>query len=116
MVRWMLLALAFFTCLASTEGRLIPDWPYEKLVRDADLVVLAVPEASTDSDETPAKEGWRSFCANVNTTLRVLAPLKGKAVGKLTLSHYRLKGNGPPNGPCLVRFLIPAHAEAEHGG
>lgn len=93
-------------------ARPVADWPYKNLVREADLVVLAAPESSADSEDPPAKEGWEANCVGVNTTLRVLAPLKGEVQGKLTLFHYRLKPDlAYVNGPFLTTFRVPARAE-----
>lgn len=109
----LIVALAW---IAAADARPVGHWPYENLVREADLVVLAAAESSADSDDPPAKEGWEANCVGVNTTFRVLAPLKGDIQGKLTLFHYRLKPGVPvPNGPILASFRI-AKADARDGG
>jgi hypothetical protein len=116
MFRCTLVAIGTFTLLASAEARPVGDWPYQNLVREADVVVLAAAERSADSDDPPAKDGWESHCVGVNTTFRVLAPMKGDVPAKLTLFHFRLKPGIPvPNGPCLASFHT-AKADADHGG
>ncbi len=83
-------------------GRFIEAWPYEKLMQQANVVVIGTAVSSVDSDEK-SKEGF----LGVNTTFDVKGMLKGKVDGKqIKLLHYRIEGGNLqlPNGPLLVTF------------
>lgn len=83
-------------------GRAIEDWPYEKLLLQADLVVIGKAVSSVESGEK-SNEGF----LGVNTTFDVKGVLKGQVDGKqIKLLHYRIKGGNMqlPNGPLLVTF------------
>jgi hypothetical protein len=104
--------------LAATAGsasaRLIPNWPYDKLTREADVVVVATPVASADTNETPLDEPFRAALTGVETKFAVRAVLKGKLDGDtLKLLHFRLKGMMPPNGPMLVTFPTAKEAKGQ---
>jgi hypothetical protein len=106
LVRRSILAL---TCLLTWAGaasaRLIPAWPYEKLLATADVVVMARAISSTDAGQGAPAAPWPGLVA-VETSFEVQAVLKGSLKGnKLTLLHYRFPGKGmPPNAPMLVSF------------
>ncbi len=102
---------AFAECLlllAPVVGgaRGLENWPYEKLFKEAELVVIAEATASSDSGEVVKLGGWSVDFTGVNTTFKVKHTLKGKAAGDtLRVLHFRLKeGVLVQNGPLLVRF------------
>ncbi len=100
MYRFAILAVVAFPVVAG--GRVLEDWPYEKLLRQADVVVIGKAVSSVDSGEK-SKEGF----LGVNTTFDVKGVFKGKVDGKqVKLLHYRIKGGNMqrPNGPLLVTF------------
>jgi hypothetical protein len=100
-----LLALAL---AAAAEARPIGSWPYDELVKHADVVVLTRLISSSDSGDTTALGNWTDIkFVGVNTKFTVAAVLKGEGVGKeLTLLHYRQPAGSQPiiNGPMLAAF------------
>jgi hypothetical protein len=105
-MRLLILALASLATWASTaEARVVPAWPYDKLLADADLVVIGRAVSSADTGETLPDNSWGKLLG-VETSFQPQAVLKGKLAGnKLTVLHYRLEGKlMPPNGPMLVSF------------
>ena len=101
-----LISLAIGANIAS--ARLIPHWPYDKLAREADLIVIAKAEASVDTSDILTNEPFKTELVGMETKLTVRAVLKGKFEGDaLRLLHFRLKGLMPSNGPMLVTFQTP---------
>jgi hypothetical protein len=110
-------------------------WTYEALTTKSDLVVIAVPVESKDTDERVDLPGIRLVrpenkekampAIGVDTQFEVLVVMKGrKRIGQLTLHHYRLArserlpGAAGPNqiiqvsvgsGPDLVSFDAKQH-------
>src|SRR5437016_2731341 len=99
------------------EARLIDRWPYDRLLRESDLVVLARAVASADAGETWTGNPWKAEFIGVNTTFEVLAVLKGTSkAGPLTVLHYRLDEDIPHDSPWLVSFrLKPVLVKAAGG-
>jgi hypothetical protein len=106
MWRWTLAVVLLAAGVGPAAARLLPAWPYEKLLREADLVVLARPVSSADSGEVARPAGWKVEFLGVNTRFDLRAVLKGKLEGtQLTVFHHRLKdGVTLRNGPLLVSF------------
>jgi hypothetical protein len=99
--------------LASTSfGRPVAYWPYDKLTKEADLIVIATP---SKTEETGEKMDLPGISRNnkpvpgvgINTTFAVIAVLKGKQdLEEFVLFHLR---EAEPqvisvNGPGLVSF------------
>jgi hypothetical protein len=103
--------LASGTFITATCARQIEDWPFAKLMKKADLVVIANMVSETDAGQRVTDKPSKDYLVGVLTTFEVKAVLKGKNKGKnLTLFHYRYdwkkveaKG-GIGNGPMLVSF------------
>jgi hypothetical protein len=93
-----------------TEGtaRRLEDWPYDRLFKEADLVVIAEAVAVAAADETTTDNLWKEKFIAVVTTFEIRAQLKGKLEGeKLEVLHFRLpKDLLIENGPCLVSFRL----------
>jgi hypothetical protein len=89
-------------------ARLIESWPYEKLLRESDLVVIAEAVSTTDSGETTSENIWKAKFVGVITEFKVHSQLKGKLEGtKLQVAHFRLEqGVRIQNGPLLVSFRM----------
>jgi len=105
---------AILIFLGSTlRARQIEDWPYDKLFKHADLVIIAKPlavrEAGKDDHAIPPK-GHDEILTGVVTTFEVLHVIKGEyKANKMDLVHFRLKkGVQIGNGPCLVNFPTKA--------
>jgi hypothetical protein len=88
-------------------GRLLENWPYDRLFKEADLVVIAVAEDTKDTKDRFTAEGWKLELVGQETTFIVRSTLKGKMAReqKLKVLHFRLqKGQLVSNGPLLVIF------------
>jgi hypothetical protein len=102
----LLVALTTLACLSPAHARLIESWPFDRLLKEADVVVLAKAVSSKDSGEVFKDRAWTVDFAGVDTAFQVEAVLKGEVRGgRLTLLHYRLPaGRTVVNGPLLVTF------------
>jgi hypothetical protein len=108
--------LAFVLFVASaTFARPIADWPYEKLFKEADLVVIATAKGTRATEDT-LDGPYKEHLLGQVTTLTVRSVLKGDAKpGTVEVLHFVEKGEMRlPNGPMLVVFrTTPAHVEAK---
>jgi hypothetical protein len=101
-------ALVVFHC-GHLSARQIQEWPYDKLFKRADLVIIAkavaVRDARKEDRATPPK-GSADILTGVVTTFEVLQVVKGEyKPNKIHLVHFRLKkGVEILNGPSLVKF------------
>src|SRR5262245_9067241 len=101
-------------CLALMGGaipaRQIADWPYDKLFKHADLVVIVLPVSVRDAaekDKAVPPRGMEDYLVGVVTSFKVLHVVKGDyKEKKLDLVHFKLnkKGMMIGNGPSLVSF------------
>ena len=103
-------------CLSLTaSARRIEDWPYERLFKEADLVVIADTERTAETKDR-LKTDWKVEFLGLDTTFMVRSTLKGKAqADTITLLHYR-SPEGPriENGPLLVSIRTePSFAKGE---
>ena len=106
-----LAVLAGWLVLPATpaSARLLPDWPYEKLVKEADLVVVAVAKSTEDTADEPADPDVKQnrWFIGQTSTLSVRATLKGKAAEEIKVMHFRLNKavvEDIVGGPTLVEF------------
>lgn len=88
-------------------ARQIEDWPYARLLEEADLVVIGravSSDESTDEWEAPFFEASR-FQA-FETTFEVFSTLKGKAPESIKLLHFKYREAAPTfnDGPGLISF------------
>jgi hypothetical protein len=93
--------------IAPASARRIEDWPYERLFKEADLVVIARAEGTADTRDVFKAGGWETDFIGQETTLTVQATLKGDAKRdtRIRVLHYRLpRGVSVVNGPLLVSF------------
>ena len=108
MRRWMLVLALLPGWISAAAARPIGAIPYDKMLRDADLVVVATAVKSDDTKDMPATD-WKLPWIGIDTTLTIQAVFKGERPEKLVVLHYRVKdGVGVPNGPLLVTFRPPA--------
>jgi hypothetical protein len=98
--------LAVLLAPAATSGaRLNPSWPYKKLLKEADLVVIAEATATADTKDRFRERGVKVEYIGVETTFDVKLALKGKAPDELKVLHFRRpKGVGVANGHRAVTF------------
>lgn len=97
-----LLILSFGTAW----GRLIESWPYDKLFKNAELVIIAKAVSVRDANNADKANPPRDYLVGVVTTLEVEHVVKGEYKDqRLELVHFRLKeGSRIMNGPLLVEF------------
>jgi hypothetical protein len=97
-------ALGVLTPMLS--ARIIAKWPYDRLFKEADLVVIASATSSEDCDDKTSDNPWKKEFVGLNTSFSVKTVLKGKCDGdKLTVLHFKLKDDVKiVNGPLLVSF------------
>jgi len=105
--------LLFFACTfllvstGSASARVVRHWSYQELLDKSDLVVIATPLATTDTEERIDLPGLAAQrVVGVETEFAVFVVLKGdKSLKKFSLHHYRADGMMMvPNGPSLVSF------------
>jgi hypothetical protein len=121
MVRLFLLvaAVALGLCLVASDSsaRLLEPWPYDKLMKKSDLVVIATAVKAEDTADKYLGHSWAYEFAGLDTTFEVLHALKGKVNGKqIKVLHFKWgelkKGIDPKSvdalliedGPLLVAF------------
>lgn len=103
-------AAPFALCLiaglaTAVTGRLIENWPYDRLFREADVVVIAVAEKTAETQDRFDPKIWTTQFIGQSTTFVVASTLKGKAEKKLEVLHYKVPPNALlENGPLLVTF------------
>jgi hypothetical protein len=95
---WLIPPVAF--------ARRIESWPYERLFKEADLVVIAQATATESSQDKTTDNPWKAEFLGLNNTFQVKAVLKGKpAEGTINVLHFRLKdGLRLEDGPLFVTF------------
>lgn len=118
--RLVLLLVGLVLVAPAARARQIEDWSYERLFKEADVVVLAKPESVAEVDVKPKDARMqRDFLGRV-TTFSVVSPVKGdvnngKAIDVL---HFRMReGIMSQDGPLLIRFRTkPVRIEGKSGG
>jgi hypothetical protein len=92
--------------VAPALGRKLENWPYERLFKNADLVVIAIAEGTADTKDRFKPELWKVEFIGQETTFSVRTILKGKVKGdKINVLHYRLPEDAlVKDGPLLVSF------------
>jgi hypothetical protein len=101
-----LLALGIVAPMLS--ARAIENWPYDRLFKEADLVVIARATSSESCDDKTTHNIWKAECLGVNTAFSVKTVLKGKCdEDKITVLHFKLKDEVLiQDGPLLVAFRM----------
>jgi hypothetical protein len=107
MRHWLGILLLAFVCIvmtATAQARVVALWPYERLFKEADVIVIAAAAETVDTDAQPAYRDWAPFLVGQRTTFTIDCVVKGTPPdGPLQLNHFRFKdGAVPPNGPMLV--------------
>ena len=88
------------------SARVIENWPYDRLFKEADLVVIARATSSKECDDKTSDNPWKEEFLGLNTSFTVETVLKGKCDGdKLTVLHFKLRDEVKiESGPLLVSF------------
>jgi hypothetical protein len=112
-------AVALILVAPAILARQIEQWSYERLFKEADVIVIAKPESVADVDVKPKDARMqRDFLGRV-TTFSVVSTIKGDAKGKtIDVLHFRMReGMGSANGPLLISFHTkPVRIEGKAGG
>jgi hypothetical protein len=115
------LAVVAGICLllsTDTRGRIVEDWPYERLMKESDLVVLATAVKTRDADDHFVNNGWPLEFVGQDTTFDVRLVMKGDLrdlpAARLVVLHFKFgkpnKGVSPEeamiiiNSPMFVTF------------
>jgi hypothetical protein len=118
------LLLIFLTCLSFHSGtasaRLLEDWSYKRLVKKADLVVIATVIASEKSSDSFTHQSWPLKFTGLNTTFKVKLVMKGKVKGKqIKVLHYKFQEQKKSvliiDGPLFVTFRTRAITKIVEG-
>jgi hypothetical protein len=104
-VKCMVLALGSVLGLCGFAGtasaRLVPSWSYERLFKEADLVVIAAPVGEEKADDAFGEHSWDLDIAGMNSAFEVRHILKGEANGKrIKVLHFRFVD--PPKGKIVI--------------
>jgi hypothetical protein len=107
----LLFAVAVSAIGTMAHARILDPWPYDRLMKEADLVVIATPVQNKGSTDTFQVENWKGKFHRIETVFEPGALLKGKLEAKtLTLLHYRFEADpeihNVLDGPMLVHFHI----------
>lgn len=104
--------LCLVLCVVTCVARVVPLWPYDKLVAESDVVAIIEPvENKPAVDEFPGGAGnpKRPFTAT-DTRFKVHTVLKGVATNELTVLHFALSPSTNlsvlMNGPSSIKFLV----------
>ena len=105
-IRYGVIVLFFALFVAAATARQIENWPYERLFKEADLVVIASAQGTVASDDKASDERWKASLIGQHTTFSVINTLKGQVDnGPITVLHFKLRdGVMTQNGPLLVNF------------
>lgn len=99
----VLIALLAFAALS--PARQAESWPYERLFKEASLIVIATPMGTVVTDDRMSDPLYRDYLIGQNTTFKIESVIKGQAAGPITVLHFKAKpGQALQNGPFLVSF------------
>jgi hypothetical protein len=103
-----LLGSAFLVVVvAPALARRIENWPYERLFKESDLVLIATAEGTTETKDRFHPREWEVDLIGQETAFKVRTALKGdlKGARKVKVLHYRFpRGVRIEDGPLLVSF------------
>lgn len=93
--------------------RQVEDWPYDRLFKEADLVVIARPVSSA-----PCQDQWnerffeKSRFQGLETIFEIASTFKGETPKSLKLLYFHYKSGERPyeDGPGLVSFHTKPHS------
>lgn len=103
MMRWLVGLLAVCCASGPASGRLVDSWDYERLFKEADLIVIAAPVGEEKADDAFGRNPWDLEILGVNTAFEVRHVLKGKVDGKqVKVLHFRFAPIKPGSGPVII--------------
>jgi len=88
------------------SARQVENWSYERLFKEADLVVIATVKETVETKDAAPDGRWKSVLVGQASSFTIDTVMKGSApAGSLTVVHFKLKpGALPQDGPMLVSF------------
>jgi uncharacterized protein (TIGR03067 family) len=105
-------------------GRVVEIWEYERLFKESDLVVIAVPQRTELANDGPPEHSWPLEFVGQNSTFKVKHTFKGRATAEqIKVLHFRfgdklrkgVKSITEPlqivDGPLFVEFRIKPATE-----
>jgi hypothetical protein len=103
---------------ATADARLMRTWHYDELYAKAEVIVIASPVSTHDREEHellpdiqsvgPSGKASPVFARRVESTLKVVAAIKGAPGASIVLHHDREEGPPSARGPGFVQ-LDPKH-------
>jgi hypothetical protein len=73
-----------------SQARLLENWPYDKLMKQSDLVVIAQATKTEETKDTDEIPNWNHEFAGRNTTFKVKHALKGELKGEeIKVLHFK---------------------------
>ena len=99
----LFLILAAFTA----EARLISDWPYSKLVKEADFVAVVEVASVTNSTDRLTGYGDPAQYQGKIARLKVGWVIKGEPTTEAELLFFAYSSMGEPNGALFISFDEP---------
>jgi len=100
--------ILFSLCLPTAVwARKVESWPYDRLMKEADLVVIAHAVSSAPCRDTWSENLFRNVAfQGVQTTFKVSSRLKGTCPATVKMLHFRFQKPILLNdGPSFVTFL-----------
>src|SRR5262245_35918189 len=86
-------AACLLLCPSAAPGRLVKKWSYDQLLKEADLVVIAVAVRTEPAEDAPPDHSWPLELVAQKTTFKVRGTLKGKAEGEqIEVLHFKIGG------------------------
>lgn len=99
--------LFLFCAVATTHARLISDWPYSKLVLEADFVAVVEVISVTNTADRRAGHRDPALYQGKLACLKVGWVIKGEPTTEVQLSFFAYSSMGEPNGALFISFNEP---------
>ena len=106
---WFAIILGILLAPSTTWARKVEDWSYDRLFKEADLVVIAdALSFAASKKEWPEKIFEKDRFEGVETTFHANSVLKGEEPLCIHLVHFKYTDHTRPydDGPSLVSFFM----------
>ncbi len=97
MMLWFVGVAVTWSAAEPAAGRLVESWPYERLFKEADLVIIAAPLTEETAEDKFVAHPWPFEVVAVNTAFTVRHVLKGEGAGK-SVRVLTFRFGGPKKG------------------
>lgn len=105
MLKLIVVVQAFVATASIAVARQIESWPYDRLLANSDVVVIASVQAVAPSERRPAESLMVLGARGRITTFHVKLVIKGEVGRAISVLHYQLPEGVPTvGGPMLARF------------